>query len=57
MNVFLWRDANNPLQLWKVAVTNEEGKVQNFGSYTQNQACVSGKTILDSNTQAIIKLL
>jgi len=43
--------ASDLLESWSVDVTDEMGNVQHYGPYTRDQASVSGKTILGSNTQ------
>jgi outer membrane protein OmpA-like peptidoglycan-associated protein len=43
--------ANELLKFWSVDVTDEQGNVQHYGPYTDDQASVSGKTILGNNTQ------
>lgn len=48
--------AEELLKSWSVQVTDEEGKVQNFGPFTKDQASVSGKTILGTNTQGNYKV-
>jgi outer membrane protein OmpA-like peptidoglycan-associated protein len=48
--------ADELLRSWNVDVTDEQGKVQHYGPYTQDQASVSGKTILGNNTQGNYKI-
>ncbi len=49
--VFTADGANDMLASWSVNITDEKGVVQHYGPYTGDQASVSGKTILGSNTQ------
>lgn len=49
--IFSAEGANDEFSSWSVDVTDEQGNVQHYGPYTQDQASVSGKTILGSNTQ------
>ncbi|WP_018615810.1 OmpA family protein [Segetibacter koreensis] len=48
--------ADELLKSWNVEVTDEQGNVQHYGPYTQDQAAVSGKTILGNNTQGNYKI-
>jgi outer membrane protein OmpA-like peptidoglycan-associated protein len=43
--------ATESLKSWSVDLTDEHGSVQHYGPYTQDQASVSGKTILGSSQQ------
>ncbi|MDP1810931.1 MAG: OmpA family protein [Sediminibacterium sp.] len=43
--------ANVVMESWNVAITDEQGNVQHYGPYTQDQASIPGKTILGNNTQ------
>lgn len=43
--------ANEVMESWNVAITDEQGNVQHYGPYTQDQASIPGKTILGNNTQ------
>jgi outer membrane protein OmpA-like peptidoglycan-associated protein len=49
--IFNAEGANDLLESWSVDMTDEQGNVQHYGPYTQDQASVLGKTILGSNTQ------
>ncbi|MDB5210107.1 MAG: outer membrane protein OmpA [Sediminibacterium sp.] len=49
--IFTNEGANDLLNSWSVDVTDEKGTVQHYGPYTQDQASISGKTILANNTQ------
>lgn len=49
--------ANELLNSWSVQVTDEQGKVQQYGPYTQDQASIPGKTILGNNTQGNYKIM
>ena len=44
--------ASESLNSWSVDVTDEQGNVQHYGPYTQDQESVPGKTILGNNTQS-----
>ncbi|GAC1535512.1 MAG: hypothetical protein NVS3B15_16180 [Sediminibacterium sp.] len=48
--------ANALLESWSVEVTDDQGNVQHYGPYTQDQASVPGKTILGNNTQGNYKI-
>lgn len=48
--------ATETLQSWAVEVKDEQGKVQHFGPYKQDQASVPAKTILGNNTQGKYKI-
>jgi len=45
------------LDSWSVTVTDEQGHIQNYGPFTQDQASVSGKTILGNNQQGNYNIL
>ncbi|MEJ7769901.1 MAG: hypothetical protein WKF89_18930, partial [Chitinophagaceae bacterium] len=49
--------ANDALKSWSVELTDEQGKMQSYGPYTKDQASVSGKSILGSNTQGNYKIM
>lgn len=49
--IFNAEGASEALNSWSVNVTDEQGNVQHYGPYTQDQASVPGKTILGNNTQ------
>ena len=49
--------ASESLKSWSVDVTDEQGNVQHYGPYTQDQASVSGKTILGNNPQGNYKIM
>jgi outer membrane protein OmpA-like peptidoglycan-associated protein len=55
--IFTNEGANELLSSWNIDVTDEQGKVQHYGPYTQDQASVSGKTILGANTQGNYKIV
>jgi outer membrane protein OmpA-like peptidoglycan-associated protein len=55
--IFTSDGANELLRSWSVDVVDEQGTVQHFGPYTQDQASVSGKSILGNNTQGNYKIL
>jgi len=54
--VFTADGANDLLSSWSVNITDEQGNVQHYGPYTQEQASVSGKTILGSSPQGNYKI-
>jgi outer membrane protein OmpA-like peptidoglycan-associated protein len=41
---------------WKLELTDEDGIVQNFGPYTEDEARLPGKTILGTNTEGDYKV-
>jgi outer membrane protein OmpA-like peptidoglycan-associated protein len=45
------------LKSWTVEVTDEQGKMQQYGPYTTDQASVPGKTILGNKPQGNYKIL
>jgi outer membrane protein OmpA-like peptidoglycan-associated protein len=49
--IFTAAGAADLLDSWSVTVTDEQGHIQNYGPYTQDQASVPGKTILGNNQQ------
>lgn len=49
--------ATNSLKSWSVDVIDEKGNVQQYGPYTQDQASVSGKTILGNSQQGNYKII
>jgi len=55
--IFTNEGANDLLNSWNVDITDEQGAVQHYGPYTQDQASVPGKTILGSNTQGNYKIV
>ncbi len=42
---------------WNIDITDEQGSVQHYGPYTQDQASVPGKTILGNSTQGNYKIV
>ena len=54
--IFNVAGADELLNTWSVEVADEQGNVQRYGPYTQDQASISGKTILGSNTQGNYKI-
>ncbi len=48
--------ATESMKSWSVDVTDEQGNVQHYGPYTQDQASVSGKTILGNSQQGNYKI-
>lgn len=55
--VFNVTGATEILESWKVEIRDEQGNVQHYGPYTQDQASVPGKTILGNNAQGNYKIL
>ncbi len=49
--------ASDQLKVWSVDVTDEQGNVQHYGPYTEDQASISGKTILGNNQQGNYKVV
>ncbi len=49
--------ASDQLKIWSVDVTDEQGTVQHYGPYTQDQASIPGKTILGNNQQGNYKVV
>ena len=49
--------AAESLKSWSVDVTDEQGNIQHHGPYTQDQAAVSGKSILGNNQQGNYKIM
>lgn len=47
--IFTTLGANDLLKSWSVEVTDEQGNVQHYGPYTQDEASVPGKTILGNS--------
>lgn len=55
--IFTNEGANDLLTSWDIDITDEQGVVQHYGPYTQDQASVAGKTILGNNTQGNYKIV
>lgn len=55
--IFTAAGAAELLDSWSVTVTDEQGHIQNYGPFTQDQASVSGKTILGNNQQGNYNIL
>jgi outer membrane protein OmpA-like peptidoglycan-associated protein len=49
--------AADQLKVWSVDVTDEQGAVQHYGPYTEDQASIPGKTILGTNQQGNYKVV
>ncbi len=49
--IFTNEGANVLLDSWNIDMTDEMGAVQHYGPFYQDQASVSGKTVLGTNTQ------
>jgi outer membrane protein OmpA-like peptidoglycan-associated protein len=48
--------ANEAFSSWKLELTDENGMVQNFGPYTEEEVSLPGKTILGTNTEGDYKV-
>lgn len=48
---------NDPVQSWALKVTDDKGKVQNFGPFTKEQENISANTILGSRTEGHYKVV
>ncbi len=46
-----------PLTSWTLEVTDDKGKVQNFGPYTRQQESISGNTILGERLEGTYKII
>lgn len=55
--IFTNAGASQLLNSWNVDITDEQGNVQHYGPYTQDQASVPGKTILGNNSQGNYKIV
>lgn len=55
--LFTTTGAATSLNSWTVEVTDEQGKMQQYGPYTTDQASVPGKTILGNKSQGNYKIL
>lgn len=55
--IFTTEGADESLKSWSVDVIDEKGTIQHYGPYTQDQASVSGKTIMGNNTQGNYKII
>jgi outer membrane protein OmpA-like peptidoglycan-associated protein len=55
--IFTNEGASELLNSWNIDITDEQGVVQHYGPYTQDQASVAGKTILGTNTQGNYKIV
>ncbi len=49
--------AEDVLKSWRVKVIDKEGKVQNYGPYSKNQASIPGKTILGTSSEGDYKVI
>jgi outer membrane protein OmpA-like peptidoglycan-associated protein len=49
--------AEEVLKSWSIAMTDENGTVQNFGPYTKNQGSFPGKTILGNRSSGDYKVV
>ncbi|MFV8345781.1 outer membrane beta-barrel protein [Flavobacterium sp. ZB4P13] len=50
------KGANEALSSWSLQITDEQGKVQSFGPYTQDEVSIPGKTILGSRPEGDYKV-
>ncbi|KAB2914334.1 MAG: outer membrane beta-barrel protein [Bacteroidetes bacterium] len=48
---------NEPYKSWSLEVTDEKGKVQNFGPYTQQKVNLPGKSILGTRAEGDYKIV
>jgi outer membrane protein OmpA-like peptidoglycan-associated protein len=55
--IFTADGASKSYKTWSVELTDETGSVQHYGPYTDDQASVSGKTILGKNPQGNYKIV
>lgn len=55
--VFDAKGANEAFSAWSVQLTDETGKVQTFGPYTQESVSLSSKSILGDKTQGDYKVI
>lgn len=55
--VFDVKGANEAFSAWSVQLTDETGKVQTFGPYTQESVSLSSKSILGDKTQGDYKVI
>lgn len=55
--VFDVKGANEAFSAWSVQLTDETGKVQTFGPYTQESVSMSSKSILGDKTQGDYKII
>ncbi|MEO8173233.1 MAG: OmpA family protein [Sediminibacterium sp.] len=55
--IFTNEGASELLNSWNVDITDEQGNIQHYGPYTQDQASVRGSTILGKNTQGNYKIV
>ena len=54
--VFDVKGANEAFSAWSIQMVDENGKVQNFGPYTQESVSLSSKSILGDKTQGDYKV-
>ncbi|WP_413998532.1 outer membrane beta-barrel protein [Flavobacterium sp. W1B] len=50
------KGANEALSSWSLQMTDEQGKVQSFGPYTQEMVSIPGKSILGSRAEGDFKV-
>ena len=55
--VFDVKGANEAFSVWSVQATDENGKVQSFGPYTQESVSISRKSILGDKTEGDYKII
>ncbi|OYX85120.1 MAG: flagellar motor protein MotB [Flavobacteriales bacterium 32-34-25] len=55
--VFDVKGANEAFSVWSIQTTDETGKVQSFGPYTQESVSLSRQTILGDKTEGHYKIL
>lgn len=54
--VFDLKGANEAFSVWSIQMTDESGKVQSFGPYTQERVSLSSKSILGDKTEGDYKI-
>jgi hypothetical protein len=55
--IFTTTGADELLKSWSVQITDEQGAVQRYGPYYNDEASVPGKTILGTNSQGNYKIV
>ncbi|MFV5692121.1 OmpA family protein [Flavobacterium sp. LT1R49] len=50
------KGANEALSTWSLQISDEQGKVQSFGPYTQDEVSIPGKSILGSRPEGDYKV-
>ena len=55
--IFNIKSAEDLLSLWNIEITDDQGKAQNFGPFTKDQASVSAKVILAGRLDGMFKVV